>query len=321
MDVTPLAKWLKISTTPWPPDYFRLVGLEIGEGTAADIEARVFERMELLRNYQLKYPEQVTEGMNLLAQAMVCLCDSAQRTKYERSLGLRRPEAPKETPKPSNLPIAKLVTESQSQISHEIDLTQEDSLLVARQVQTAFDQVENAASVALQRIDNAPKDPRRLPCQKRSFLRRLIRLLRQFQAMLQLSARRSFEEKQTRMLQYTCTQINQAWTHPFWPQIEWAGQGDRLLSITKILSRFPSLDYLVANQLQDINRDITQTLRTLEGQLQAEEIEYQRLRQKRRARSKFRRRIRQTLWEPELLWRAASLLILGITLTRWMFSK
>ena len=41
----------------------------LGSGDLADIEGRVLDHMELLRPHQLRHPELVTEGMNLLAQA------------------------------------------------------------------------------------------------------------------------------------------------------------------------------------------------------------------------------------------------------------
>jgi hypothetical protein len=46
------------------------------------------ERMERLRPHQLKYPELVTEGMNRLAQALVCLTDRDARAAYDRTLRL-----------------------------------------------------------------------------------------------------------------------------------------------------------------------------------------------------------------------------------------
>jgi hypothetical protein len=88
-----LSTWLDVPAAPWPPDHYALLGLSRGQGDTEEIEQRVLERMEKLRNYQLMHPELVTEGMNLLAQAMVCLTDPKSRDDYDRKLGL----APRET--------------------------------------------------------------------------------------------------------------------------------------------------------------------------------------------------------------------------------
>jgi hypothetical protein len=66
---------LQLSPDRWPPDHYTLLGLEIGEADTRRIEQRVAERMEKLRRYQLTHTDQVTEGMNRLAQALVCLTD------------------------------------------------------------------------------------------------------------------------------------------------------------------------------------------------------------------------------------------------------
>lgn len=81
-----VCKWLKVPS--WPCDDYTLLGLPLGSGTAEDIESRVLERMELLRRYQLKHADIVTEAMNQLAQAMVRLTDPVARADYDRSLGL-----------------------------------------------------------------------------------------------------------------------------------------------------------------------------------------------------------------------------------------
>ncbi len=88
-----LCKWLDLPPSPWPPDHYALLGLSPGEGTSEEIEQRVLERMEGLRHYQLMHPEAVTEGMNLLAQAMISLTDPSARHEYDRDLGVETREA------------------------------------------------------------------------------------------------------------------------------------------------------------------------------------------------------------------------------------
>jgi len=88
-----LSTWLGLAAdAPWPPDHYTLLGLVRGVGDLADIESRVLDRMELLRPHQLLHPEPVTEGMNRLAQALVCLTDPVARADYDRELGI--PAAP-----------------------------------------------------------------------------------------------------------------------------------------------------------------------------------------------------------------------------------
>jgi hypothetical protein len=83
-----LSAWLDVPPSPWPPNHYALLGLAPGQADTDEIEQRVLERMESLRRYQLTHPEPVTEGMNLLAQAMICLTDPAARREYDRSLGV-----------------------------------------------------------------------------------------------------------------------------------------------------------------------------------------------------------------------------------------
>ncbi|HEY8504987.1 MAG TPA: hypothetical protein VIL46_10420, partial [Gemmataceae bacterium] len=87
-----LRDWLKLPPGPWPPDHFTLLGLPRGGGDIDQVEQSALERMELLRRYQIRHPEEVTEGMNRLARAMICLTDPAARRDYAQALGLPVPE-------------------------------------------------------------------------------------------------------------------------------------------------------------------------------------------------------------------------------------
>ena len=86
-----LRGWLKLDGGLWPPDHYALIGLKAGAGTPEDIEARVLERLELLRRYQLQSPDEATEGMNLLARALDTLTDPEGRKRYDRSIGIKSP--------------------------------------------------------------------------------------------------------------------------------------------------------------------------------------------------------------------------------------
>lgn len=84
---TPLRTWLELPPGPWPPDHYALLALPPGASDLAEIEARVLDRMDRLRPHQLIHPEVVTEGMNRLAQALVCLTDPVAKAAYDRELG------------------------------------------------------------------------------------------------------------------------------------------------------------------------------------------------------------------------------------------
>lgn len=94
-----LRGWLKLPDGPWPPDHYALIGLDRGAGTADELEARILERLELLRRYQLAHPDEATEGMNLLARALDTLTDPESRRAYDKSIGLKAPA--REEPPPA----------------------------------------------------------------------------------------------------------------------------------------------------------------------------------------------------------------------------
>jgi hypothetical protein len=86
MDRELIGSWLQISLGNWPPDHYTLLGLTAGESNVVQIEQQVFERMEIVRRYQLTHPEPATEAMNRLAQALICLTDPATKRAYDASL-------------------------------------------------------------------------------------------------------------------------------------------------------------------------------------------------------------------------------------------
>ncbi|MBY0528050.1 MAG: hypothetical protein K2R98_31930 [Gemmataceae bacterium] len=81
-----ICAWLKIRPEPWPPDHYTLVGLPPGESDPARIEKHVHERHEALQRYQLAHPEVVTEALNCLANAFVCLTDPEAKKAYDTAL-------------------------------------------------------------------------------------------------------------------------------------------------------------------------------------------------------------------------------------------
>jgi hypothetical protein len=81
-----ICSWLGLPPGEWPPDHYRLLGLEPGEGDPQRIEQRVHQRLDAVRRYQMMHPEQATEAMNRLAQAYVCLSDPASKRAYDAAL-------------------------------------------------------------------------------------------------------------------------------------------------------------------------------------------------------------------------------------------
>jgi hypothetical protein len=100
MNPEKLRGWLNLPDGPWPPDYYALAGLAPGDGTAGELEARLLERLELLRRYQLPHPDEATEGMNLLARALDTLTDPEARRAYDAKIGVK----PRTRVEPPSLP-------------------------------------------------------------------------------------------------------------------------------------------------------------------------------------------------------------------------
>src|SRR5579875_422024 len=88
MDYDVICSWLGLPPGTWPPDHYRLLGLQPGEDDTALIEQHVHERLDTVRRYQMTHPEQATEAMNRLAQAFVCLTDPSSKKSYDAQLGI-----------------------------------------------------------------------------------------------------------------------------------------------------------------------------------------------------------------------------------------
>lgn len=98
MDRNVICSWLGLPPETWPPDHYRLLGLQPGEDNAELIEQRVHERLDTVRCYQISHPEQATEAMNRLAQAFVCLTEPSSKKSYDVQLGIAVAEPASETP-------------------------------------------------------------------------------------------------------------------------------------------------------------------------------------------------------------------------------
>jgi hypothetical protein len=93
MDHDLICSWLGLPPGAWPPDHYRLLGLDAGEDNAELIEQRVHERLDTVRRYQMMHPEQATEAMNRLAQAFICLTEASAKKTYDAQLGIAAPVA------------------------------------------------------------------------------------------------------------------------------------------------------------------------------------------------------------------------------------
>jgi hypothetical protein len=98
-----ICTWLGIPSETWPPDHYSLLGLQLGEDDTALIEQRVHQRIDSVRCYQMRYPEQATEAMRLLATAFDCLTDPAVKKAYDASLHGHTAVATAEPPGPAVL--------------------------------------------------------------------------------------------------------------------------------------------------------------------------------------------------------------------------
>ncbi len=100
-----ICEWLGLPAGAWPPDHYRLLDLAPGESDPRLIEQRVQQRLESVRGYQMKHPEQATEAMNRLAQAYVCLTEPASKRAYDAALfGTVAPVAAVAVAEPANSP-------------------------------------------------------------------------------------------------------------------------------------------------------------------------------------------------------------------------
>src|SRR5436190_23722390 len=76
---------LGVPIDKWPPDHYTLIGLRPDQADPARVESRVQELSARLRPFQLAHPDEVTDTLNRLAKALVCLSDPGARAAYDRS--------------------------------------------------------------------------------------------------------------------------------------------------------------------------------------------------------------------------------------------
>jgi hypothetical protein len=137
---------LGIRPDSWPPDHYALIGLSPHEANPARVEIRVQELSAKLRSYQLAHPDDVTDALNRLAQALVCLTDPAARADYDskRSVGNDSatynvvPATPTLAPTVTRLTVPETVEEGQRAAQRSIYRR----LAAARQLRSAWADLE-----------------------------------------------------------------------------------------------------------------------------------------------------------------------------------
>ncbi len=83
----PYYTWLGIPPQDQPPNYYRLLGLELFETNAGAIENAANRQMSQLRAFSTgEYSQQSEQLLNLVAQAKACLLDPEQRSAYEEQI-------------------------------------------------------------------------------------------------------------------------------------------------------------------------------------------------------------------------------------------
>lgn len=83
---------LGVPAESWPPDHYSLLGIRPGPIDPVDLEARASDLSARLRTYQLSHPEPVTEALNRIAQALVCLKDPKERAAYDARFAGKEPQ-------------------------------------------------------------------------------------------------------------------------------------------------------------------------------------------------------------------------------------
>lgn len=89
----PYHKWLGIPPSEQPPNYYRLLGIELFESDIDVIESAADQRMAHLRTFQGGKNAQLSQNLlNEVSKARICLLKPTSKKEYDESLGI--PELP-----------------------------------------------------------------------------------------------------------------------------------------------------------------------------------------------------------------------------------
>src|SRR5215210_5302258 len=73
-----ICNWLGLPAGSWPPDHYRLLGLEPGEPDVVLIDQRARQRLDTVRGYQATHPEAAV-AIARLQEALATLTDPAAK--------------------------------------------------------------------------------------------------------------------------------------------------------------------------------------------------------------------------------------------------
>ena len=102
-DFDPYYQWLAISPQYQPPNYYRLLGVELFESNSDVILNAAYQRMAHIRSFQIgKHADLSQKLLNELAAAKICLLNPIKKAAYDRQV--RQRSAVPETPLPVLVP-------------------------------------------------------------------------------------------------------------------------------------------------------------------------------------------------------------------------
>lgn len=108
----PYHKWLGIPPSEQPPNYYRLLGINVFEEDPEVIQAAADRQMGHVRTYQLGQHSDASQRLlNELAAALVCLSDSVKKAEYDARLRADVAEKAAEQAEPEFVPAEVVGTE------------------------------------------------------------------------------------------------------------------------------------------------------------------------------------------------------------------
>lgn len=85
-DIDPYYEWLGIQPSEQPADFYRLLGITRFEDSVTVIERAADRQMGYIRQFQARYPVEVSQLLSQLAIARISLVNAEKKHLYDRSL-------------------------------------------------------------------------------------------------------------------------------------------------------------------------------------------------------------------------------------------
>ncbi|HUR55160.1 MAG TPA: hypothetical protein VMZ71_13585, partial [Gemmataceae bacterium] len=170
MDFNQLRSWLGLPPGAWPPDHYAILGLTPGPCDPAAVESIVLDRMDHLRPHQLRHPELVTEGMNRLAQALVCLTDAAAKAEYDVRFASATPSlqplptvARQDTPRPAYVVVAEPLFDDEVFSDDEANVPPPDPAEMTQIIEMDFESGLQPPAYTVVEWEDSPESPAVVP--------------------------------------------------------------------------------------------------------------------------------------------------------------